>query len=63
MLLGFSLMLSFKGFTQHNKKGETFPFHMHNCDQSKNQWNNSDIWNKFTKNLYATSKLKTWSQS
>lgn len=63
MPLGFSLMLSFEGFIQHNKKGETFSFHMHNCDQSKNQWNNCEIWSNFTKIMYATSKLKTWSQS
>jgi hypothetical protein len=58
MPLGFSLMPSFKGFTQHNKKGETFSFHMHNCDQSKNQWKNGEIWNKLAKNMYVTSKLK-----
>jgi hypothetical protein len=60
MPLGFSLMLSFKRSTQHNKKGEIFSFHMHNGDQSKNQWNNGEIWNKFTKIMYPTSNLKTY---
>jgi hypothetical protein len=38
----FSLMPSFEGFPKHNKKGETFSFHMHNYDQSKNQKKNSE---------------------